>query len=235
MIINAVHIKNDFKQIFRNPMMVLFFILPILLSVIAKLVITLLIPYLQRFIAIDATPYYSYILAAILTEAPLSLGMVSGFMMLDDKDGRIFELMSITPLGESGYLFNRMLFPMTASFLYTFSSYYIVGIYNVPLVTLFCIALCMAILTVSASLILALIATDKVKGLTYAKAINLLSLFTLTDLLGIKWLSAVSYAVPTYWITKIVQNPMNPIVILLAFTVSAVWVVCVLWVWKRKA
>ena len=232
--INTLHIKNDFKQIFKSPIMVMFFVLPLFLTVLVRLCITFLIPYLARYIVIDAVPYYSYILSAILTFAPLSLGIVTGFMMLDERDGKVFELMRVTPLGASGYIINRVFFPTAASFLYTFVMYFILDIYHLPVVTLVLLALLMSALSVIIALCLFLIATDKVKGLTYAKALNMFSLFTLADLLGLKWLSALPHAIPTYWVTKIVQAPDNAWIILLAFTVSCVWIVGVLWVWRRK-
>jgi len=232
--INAVHIKNDFKQIFRNPIMVLFFALPVFLPVLFKAMLVFLVPYLQTFLTFDIVPYHSYILAAVMTFAPLSLGIVTGFMMLDEKDGRIYELMRVTPLGSAGYLLNRMIFSMATSFICTFIVYYVLNIYPIPLLTLILIALLMSVLSVIIALILFLIATDKVKGLTYAKGLNLFSLFTLVDLLGLKWLSVVSHVMPTYWVTKIVQNPSNAVNILLAFVVTFVWVGAVYMIYIKR-
>jgi hypothetical protein len=92
----------------------------------------------------------------------------------------------------------------------------------------------MSVLSVIIALCLFLIATDKVKGLTYAKALNLFSLFTLVDLLELDWLSALSHTIPTYWVTKIVQSPTNAWILLLAFAVSGTWVAGVIWVWRRR-
>ena len=232
--VKIVHIKNDFRQIFRNPMMVMFFALPVFLPALFKLLIVFLLPYLSRFISFDLSPYYSYVLSATVTFAPLSLGIITGFMMIDERDGRIYELMRVTPLGAMGYLINRMIFSMTTSFICTYIVYFVLNVYFVPFWTLFFIALLMSVLSVVMALCLFLIATDKVKGLTYAKALNLFSLFTLADLLHLNWLSAASHAVPTYWVTKIVQSPGNALFILLAFVVCFLWLGGVFWVYKRR-
>jgi fluoroquinolone transport system permease protein len=232
--IKTIHLKNDFKQIFRNPMMILFFSMPLFIPIIFKLLLTYLVPFLQQYVTFTLDPYFSYILAATMTFAPLALGVVTGFMMLDDKDGRIVELMSITPMGESGYIVNRMVFPVIASFFYTFVIYYILSIYTIPFISLTVIALSMSIFSVSIALILALIATDKVKGLTYAKGLNMLSMFTLVDLLRLPWLSAVSHAVPTYWVTKAVQSPASILNLTCILYVSFVWVVGIVWIWNNK-
>jgi fluoroquinolone transport system permease protein len=232
--INVLHLKNDFKQVFRNPMMVLFFALPLFIPIIFKLMLIYLVPFLQQYLIFTVEPYYSYILAATMTFAPLSLGVVTGFMMLDDKDGRIVELMSITPLGESGYLANRMVFPVAASFAYTFVIYYILNIYSLSFLSLLIIAASMGIFSICIAFILALIATDKVKGLTFAKGLTMLSMFTLVDLLELPWLTVVSHAVPTYWVTKAVQAPANTLNLIFVVLVSVIWVAGVVLVWRKK-
>ncbi len=232
--INTMHIKNDLKQIFKNPIVAALFILPLFLAVFARLVITVLLPYLSQYVVLNAAPYYSFILAALITEAPVSLGIVTGFIMLDDRDGNIFDLMRVTPLGTSGYIVNRLAFPFISSFLFTFIVYFIVNIYCISVVPLILLALIMGLISIIISMIMFFIATDKVKGLTYAKALNLFSLFTLADLLELKWFSAISHVVPSYWVTKIVQNPTNPLTITLSFVVCCIWAAGALWFWKKK-
>ena len=53
----------------------------------------------------------------------LMVGTATGFMMIDDKDGKIFELMQITPLGRKGYLFNRLLLPVAITFIYSLAGW----------------------------------------------------------------------------------------------------------------
>ena len=233
--INMMHLKNDIKQIFKNPIVTMLFILPIFLSVLGRLIITMLIPYLNQYVALDPSPYFSFILAAIITEVPVSLGIVTGFIMLDDRDGNIFDLMRVTPLGSSGYILNRLAFPFAASFLFTFIVYFIMDIYRLPIVSLILLALLCGLISIIITMAMFFIATDKVKGLTYAKALNLFSLFTLADLLKLKWFSSLSLAVPSYWVTKVVQNPASALTFVLAFAVSGVWVFGVLLIWRRKA
>ncbi len=228
-----MHLKNDIKQIFKNPIVTILFILPLFLAVFGRIIITVLIPYLNQYFALDPSPYFSFILAAMITEAPVSLGIVTGFIMLDDRDGNIFDLMRVTPLGSSGYILNRLAFPYAASFLFTFIVYFIINIYHLSMVSLILLALLMGLISIIISLCMFFIATDKVKGLTYAKALNLFSLFTLADLLNLKWFSYFSHAVPSYWVTKIVQNP-TALNIIFAFGVSAVWVAGVFWIYAKK-
>ncbi|WBW95662.1 hypothetical protein [Oceanirhabdus sp. W0125-5] len=221
--INFYHIKNDYRQIIREPIMLLLFILPIFISVIFKLILTFCIPILHNYFDFTLDPYYSYIISLTFLLIPGMLGAVTGFMMLDEKDGKISELLSITPLGKIGYLINRLSFGFIASFIYTLITYYILSIYTIPILTLLFIAILLGIYAFIIGSILFMLSDDKVKGLTYAKGLNIIMLFALSDLLNIKWLSILSMFFPTYWITKVIQNPNNLIELSSALLVHGIW------------
>lgn len=67
---------------------------------------------------LDLFQYADYILVFVLLMVAGMSGIVTGFMMLDEKDGRIAELLSVTPLGQ-GYLMNRLLFSGCLTTVYT--------------------------------------------------------------------------------------------------------------------
>ena len=108
--INLIHIKNDLKQVFRDPVMSILMLAPLLIVVVFKLLIIFLFPFIATKFNFEFSLYYQYLMAGILILISGMLGIVIGFMMLDDKDGNIAELMAVTPLGRSGYLVNRLSF-----------------------------------------------------------------------------------------------------------------------------
>lgn len=95
-----------------------------------------MIPIIETYIKFEIAQYDSYILALVLLFTPMMLGIVMGFMILDDKDAKIVELISITPLGKSGYLINRLIFLLIPSAVYILINYYIMGIYLLDFVSL---------------------------------------------------------------------------------------------------
>lgn len=198
------YFQNDLKQIFRDTITGILLFAPILMIGFFKLITLFIVPLLLQKTAFDITPYYGYVFALILVLSSGMLGIVSGFQMIDDRDGHITELMSVTPLGRSGYLINRMLLTGLLSFGYALLAYLVLNIVQLEPLTVLFLAVMQAIYTGIIGLLLYFGADDKVKGLTYAKALNILMLFALTDLTGMKWLTVLSWFFPTYWISKVV-------------------------------
>lgn len=232
---NFEHIKNDFKQLFREPAMVLLFFMPIFIFLLFKIIITVIIPKFNQYIPFQISDYYSYVLAFTFILIPGMLSIVSGFMMLDERDGNISELMSVTPLGRNGYLYNRLSFSFIATILYTFIGYFVLNIYDLPLFSLFFLAILLGVFSMTVSLILFVLAPDKVRGLTYAKGLNILMLFTLTDLLDIQWLIWFSKLIPTYWVTQIIHQPSKYTIFAIALVVHVIWLISILLIDHRKA
>lgn len=221
--LKIVYFKTDLKRLIREPMMVLMFLTPLLITIVFKLMLTFLVPFIENYIAFDLVPYYHYILAFVLVLNPGILGIVMGFMMIEDKDGKIFELLSITPLGKRGYMIMRLIFVFVSTFIYTLYSYFILDIYSVSFLVLMYISVLLSIYGSLIGMLLFIMATDKVKGLTYAKGFNILMLFVLGDLISIKWLRILSSFFPTYWISKIIAQPNNLLVMLGGLIVHLVW------------
>jgi fluoroquinolone transport system permease protein len=221
--IKAIYIKSDLKQLFREPMMALLFMLPLFMAPLFKLILTFLVPFMQRFIQFDIQDYYSYILSFMLLFVPGMLGVVMGFMLLDDKDGKTIELLSITPLGRKGYLTLRIGFVAFCSFIYTLYSYGVIGIYILNLFQLLYISLLLSIYSAIVGLLFINLATDKVKGLTYAKGLNILMFFVLADLLRLPWLTAIANLTPTYWVYMIIKTQSSLWSLMLGLVIHCIW------------
>lgn len=234
--IQFIHLKNDLKQIMRDPIMAILMVAPLFLIIALKLMVSFLIPFILTRFGFDFSPYLNYVFVFIVMMCGAILGIVTGFMMIDERDGKIAELMSVTPLGRGGYLFNRLLFASTLSVFYSILSYYALDIVKLPLITLLFVSLLSSNYSIIIGLLIFSFADDKVKGLTFAKAINALSLFAYTDLLELKWLTVLSWFFPPYWITMVVQSPQSILTYALALAVNLGW----LWFlinnyWKKES
>jgi fluoroquinolone transport system permease protein len=205
--VGIIHLKNDLKQILRDPIMAVLTFAPLLLIIAFKLMVLYLVPYIQTLIVFDVLPYLVYVLVFAVLMCGATLGIVTGFMMIDDRDGKIAELMSVTPLGRSGYLINRLLFAAVLSVFYSILGYYVLNIVELPIITILFVSLLSSIYSIIIGLLIFTFADDKVKGLTFAKAINSLSLFAFTDLFALKWLTVLSWFFPPYWISLVIQLP----------------------------
>ncbi len=222
--IRFIHLKNDLKQILRDPVMTVLMVAPLMLIIAFKLILLFLVPFIQNLIDFDFLPYLDYVFVFVVIMCGAMLGIITGFMMMDDRDGKIAELMSVTPLGKGGYLFNRLFFAAILSVVYGILSYYVLDIVELPVITILFVSLLSSNYSIIIGLLIFIFADDKVKGLTFAKAINTLSLFAFTDLFALKWLTVLSWFFPPFWVTFVVRSPHNLLVYLLAFLVNLGWV-----------
>ncbi len=234
--LQLIHLKNDLRQIIRDPIMAIFMILPLILIVVFKLIVTLLIPFILTHVEFDVSPYLHYVFVFVVIMCGSMLGIVSGFMMIDERDGNITQLMSVTPLGRSGYLINRLFLASALSVLYSILSYYVLDVVELPVISVLFLSLLSSIYSVIVGLLIFTFADDKVKGLTFAKAINSLNLFAFTDLLSLKWLTVLSWFFPPYWVTMIIKSPHSVLLYGLALLVHTVWVfVLIRHFWRKES
>lgn len=205
----GLQLQADLKRLLREPILIILFLVPLLALTAIKLILYYGAPLLLRETGFDLGPYHGYVLSVVLLIAPSMLGAVSGFIMIDDRDERMTDLMSITPLGFGGYLRNRLLIPFAASMIYTLLGYFVLDIYVLDAVKLILLCLMTGLESMTVGLMLFILADNKVKGLTYAKGLSAFMFTALADLLQIPWLSTVSGLVPFFWISRLVVQPLS--------------------------
>jgi hypothetical protein len=196
---------------------------PLLIIAIFKLLIVFLFPFIATKFNFDLSLYYQYLMAGILILISGMLGIVIGFMMLDDKDGNIAELMAVTPLGRSGYLVNRLSFSSILCFFYSIIAIYVLNVIDIPFYTILLLSILSGVYSIIIGLLIFSGADDKVKGLTFAKGLNMLGIFAFSDLFALNWFSILSLIFPTYWITRIIESPHSILVYLLGISIHVIW------------
>jgi fluoroquinolone transport system permease protein len=234
--LQLIHIKNDIRQILRDPIMAIMLVVPVFVIVLFKLMVLYLMPALIERTLFDANLYSDYIMAFVLVINSGTLGIVTGFMMLDERDGNIAELMSVTPLGRSGYLINRLMFASILSVVYCIAACYVINLAVLPWYSILFLALLSGLYSANIGLLIFSGADDKVKGLTFAKALNALVVFALADIVSLPWLTTLSWFFPPYWVTMVIKSPQSWEVFGLALLVHAVWLWLLIWsYWRKRA
>lgn len=232
--IYLIHFRNDIRQIVRDPIMLVLLFVPVILIVVFKMILIFLLPLLIVHTGINPEPYYGYLLSFSLLLIAGMLGIVTGFLMIDERDGNIAELMAVTPLGRTGYLVNRLSFAGLVTMAYSFLAIYTLNVLHVSFLTALLLSFLMVLYTAIFGLILFNSADDKVKGLTFAKALNALAFFAFTDLFQLQWLTAFSWIFPPYWITAIMKSPCSSLTYVMALIVHAAWFAVLLVRYQRK-
>lgn len=200
--------RSDFLSIVREPVISLMALAPLFMVLAFKALIVFLLPLLPNFMH-SYLDIMSYMLVTLLLATPIIMGVVMGFLMLDDRDGGMIELYYVTPLGESGYLLNRILFSFITTSIYTCLNYAILGVYSISLGRLIFIAGLCSLFAASVGLLFFALASDKIKGLTYAKGMNFFIVFAYSDLLGVRWFSYLSALFPTFWLSSLIRGSFH--------------------------
>lgn len=220
---NTKAFSFDMRRLMRDPILRMFMVVPFVVLVAVKLFLMIGEPILFKKTGFVMSPYYGYLLAVVLTFSPYILGTVIAFLMIDERDESIYELMSVMPIGYAGYITNRLLIPFSLSIIYTVLSYILLNIFYLSLMQITTIALLSGIQSVVVALFMFSLADNKVQGLTYSKALNIFVFAAVADLVGLKWVSIISVFIPFYWTSQMVMNPAGLIVMGEALLVHLVW------------
>lgn len=189
----------DVRTIVRDPLLRWIMLLPLVVALLMRWLLPLLFERLAAVLGVDLLPWYSLVAAtSVLLIAPTMLGMIVGFLLLDQRDDRTLQAIQVTPLPLEVYLAYWLVAPALASFAMTILALPLAGV-NVKLSAAVPAALAAALLAPIIALALASIAENKVQGFALTKA---LSLFMAAPLVAVfvpmPW-RFVFALFPTYW------------------------------------
>lgn len=196
-------LKNDWNIIGRDPMLIVSMFAPFLLLAFAVFGFPLISDLTIRFFDFPINEYFSIGYLFFLPIIPMLLGMVYGFMLLDERDGGIISYLSITPFGKSGYLTIRMLIPVLFSFVLSFLFFISTGLFHdQSFVFRLFVALIISFEAPIMLLFLAAFADNKVEGLAISKGFGIFLIAIPLDVfLSGNWRWLLSFS-PLWWIER---------------------------------
>lgn len=110
----AALLLNDLRQGWRDPMLLAGIIGPLALVAIVRY----LYPPISEWVALQLhfrlEPYDGFAASLLASVIPMLLGMMSGLLMLDERDANLIAYYAVTPLGRGGYLAYRLALPCLA-------------------------------------------------------------------------------------------------------------------------
>ncbi len=101
-----------FRQIVRDGMLFAMLPSPFLIGAFFKFGIPPLNEMLTEKLHFSLLPWYGFVDALLLYMTPMLLGMVSAFMLLEERDEGIIDFYNITPAGGRPYYTARLGLPM---------------------------------------------------------------------------------------------------------------------------
>lgn len=200
----------DARRVRRDAMLRWMIFLPILITFAIRLLLPEIITRLAAWVSIEVHTYYLSLMSALFfVLVPFIWGMLSGFLLLDERDDRTLSALQVTPLHLSHYLLYRLALPSLLSVASTALLYPFAGLMTLPGTERLLLALAAAPLAPLIALLLAALAQNKVQGLAMTKASGLLILPALAAALvpfPWRWLFA---PIPTFWPTQAVWQALE--------------------------
>ncbi len=219
------------KSIFRDPMLILIFAAPIMLTAVTYFGIPAAAELLTKYTLFDLNFYYPLITAFFATVPTLMYGMLTGFTILDEKDENILVQISLTPFGlKRHYLVRTGIFSILA-FIFAVFFLRVNPLCSIGIIRTAVIAVCLSIEGAAAGLFIAAAAKNKVEGLTMGKALGIFMLAPAIPFFVPAPFHYFAAVIPNYWIGMLVFSSGNTA--LLAACALLIHTAVLYAVWKK--
>ena len=205
---NAVRIFKslapvDYRNIRRDSLLLWIPILPIAVALLMRVGVPRLAEFLSAQFAFDLTSYYPFLMSTFMLLMPGTIGLIIGFLLLDERDDHILTALLVTPMPINGYLLYRLGLPVLLSMVITLIAYPLVGLVTISLVDLLAVSLLGAFSTPIIALLLATLAENKVSGFAVLKFINTVQLLpSVAYFVHSDW-QLLAGIIPSYWPLKV--------------------------------
>jgi fluoroquinolone transport system permease protein len=203
-------IKSDLKNIGRDPMLLMCLVAPFIILLFVLLLFPIISTFTTRQFNFSLDGYFPILRLFFLPLTPMMLGMIYGFILLDERDGGIISYLAITPLGKSGYLKIRMMIPVVASFVMNVAFFTLTGFTHlISWVEVIILSIIVAFEAPMMLLFLAAFASNKVEGMAIAKGFGIIMMPIAIDFFfkG-DWRWALSFS-PLWWVERAVFSDIS--------------------------
>lgn len=222
-------IKSDMKQIYRDPMLLISLVGPFLLILFVRFMVPFAV------VGYDLSAYNELLASFFILLIPLIVGIMAGFMMLDERDESMIDFFAVTPLRKQGYLCYRLLLPGVLTVLY--GVLYLEWASPVSL-SVSATSLVIPMIAMGApiiSLCLVAMAANKIEGLALSKGVGLLVFIPIVIYFVPGPLHFVGGILPTFWAAKLffVEASNLSVVLLIGCLGVLINVLCILFLTKR--
>ena len=196
--------RNDLRSVRRDSLLAGVVLLPWLLVAGLRLVVPPFTAWLAGVHGFNATPFTPLILSLFcVLQIPLVVGMLTGFLVLDERDDGTLTALRVTPLSLEGYARYRIMAAVLLSAAFILISIPLSGLRPQPaLAALAPVALLAGLFAPIIALLLATFAGNKVEGMALSKGFALLLLGPLAAYFLPDDRQVLLGLLPTFWPAK---------------------------------
>lgn len=195
---------GDAKNIQRDSLLAWLGFAPILTALLVRIFLPRLTSWLLAEYAFDVTPYTDAFIGYFLVLlTPMIVGLIIGFLLLDERDDQTLTALQVTPLPLNGYLLYRLGLPVLLSVFMSGLVFPLAGLAPLPFTGLAALALLAALEAPLYALFLASFAENKVAGLALLKGVSTLLMLPMAAYFVPSNWQLLAGLIPTYWPLKL--------------------------------
>jgi len=105
-------LRRDLQGMYRDPLLLTGLLGPLPLLLLARCGFPALNATLAARTAVRLDAYAPFAAMLLVSIIPMLIGLMSGFLLLEERDERLLAYYAVTPLKRRGYLLARLLLPM---------------------------------------------------------------------------------------------------------------------------
>ncbi len=195
--------RNDRRLITRDPFLIVMSLYVVFIAALARFGLPWLTDWLLTATGFDLADYYPLI-ASLVILFPQFVGIVFGFLLLDERDQHTLDAMLVTPLPLRTFLGYRVIAAVLLSFVMAVVTVLIYNLGGFSVMQALVICLSGAVFSAAFMLFLAATAANKVEGFALAKIYGLIGMIPLVAYFIPEPWQFVFGFYPSYWTCKAV-------------------------------
>ena len=212
-----VSFKQYLIQITKDAMLFIVCLAPLICGALFKFGI----PVAEKSMIIE--DYYPLFDLLLVVLTPMMISYVSAMVILEDIDEGIAKYMAVTPVGKSGYLISKLVFPMSASFFMTIIVVMIYSLTKTEHVQIIVISILASLLGLIMSMMVISISANKVEGMAVMKLSGILMIGIPLVFFADESVQHLFFFLPSLWIAKFFLE-YSLFYFVLCIAVSSVWI-----------
>lgn len=193
--------RTDFANLRRDPMLLAAGVAPLLVAGLVMFGFDPLAAAVADFVELDR----SLVVGGALLLAPLLIGFVVGFLLVEEHEERILAAVAVTPLGNSGFLKHRLLLPALVGAGAAALLGFVVG--ELSLAAVVSVAVLGGATASLVTMTMAAIASDRVQALAVSKLTGFLLVAAIAFQFVDGWWRIPLGLVPATWLVEAAVSP----------------------------
>lgn len=165
---------SDLRNIVRDPILVLSMLGPLVIAAGFKFALPVAAELVKKQFAFDISVYMDFIMGLLLMFTPMLIGILIGFIILEERDENLVTYYSVTPLGKTGYIIYRILNPFIISLVFSALIVIFTGPDSKVSLKMVPVVLMASLEAPMITLLLGAFAGNRVEGLAFSKAFGVL-------------------------------------------------------------